>query len=299
MLDGSGSITLDGSNASIVGESAGSTLNNVGNTISGSGHIGLDGNGLLSLVNSGTVEATAGNLVIDTGHTVVNNGTLEANGATLTVDDPVSGSGEVLITNGGTAIFQGAVGGQVIFTGVFGGLVLDHPDSFTGTISGFTGTAPDAAHSDTIDLVGINLNSTQFRRTYNASKGVLTVTDGSDTAHLNFTGFNGKLDFASDGNGGTLITDPPVTNSMAGPRSGLSAADATSRWIEQRCRHPTAACRRAWRRSDRLSIIGGKATNVFQQANFTETNLNTNQPSTPLSEHAGDHNTQLADSCEP
>jgi hypothetical protein len=91
VLEGSGSVTLDGSSDSIVGATGGGILDNAGNTISGAGNIGLAGNGLLSLVNYGTVEATTGNLVIDTGQTVVNNGTLEANGATLVVDDPVSG----------------------------------------------------------------------------------------------------------------------------------------------------------------------------------------------------------------
>jgi hypothetical protein len=47
--------------------------------------------------------------------------------------------------------------------------------------------------------------------------------------------------------------------------------------------------------SGSVSISGaGNDHFVFHPAQFTETNLNTNQPSTPLSEHAGDHNTQLA-----
>jgi hypothetical protein len=131
------------------------------------------------------------------------------------------------ITAGTTAHIDGPSGQAVNFGAPTGGLVLDSPDSFTGTISGFTGTAPDAAHSDTIDLAGVNYNSTQFSETYDASKGVLTVTDGSDTAHLDFANFNGTFDFASDGSGGTLITDPPGTNSAAGARSGLSGTGGT------------------------------------------------------------------------
>ncbi len=39
------------------------------------------------------------------------------------------------------------------------------------------------------------------------------MTDGSHSASLTFDNFDGTLSFASDGNGGTLITDPPTTRS--------------------------------------------------------------------------------------
>jgi hypothetical protein len=83
---------------------------------------------------------------------------------------------------------------------------------FTATIVGFAGTAPDAAHSDAIDdLVGIDSNSTLFAQSYSASTGLLAVTGGSHTASLAFDDFKAMLDFASDGNGGTPITDPPAS----------------------------------------------------------------------------------------
>ena len=101
----------------------------------------------------------------------------------------------------------------VKFDGGTGALVLNDPESFTGQIVGFTGTAPDAAHSDTIDLVGINYNSSGFAETYNSATGLLTVTDGTNSASITFDDFNATLDFASDSDGGTLITDPPATSS--------------------------------------------------------------------------------------
>jgi hypothetical protein len=67
----------------------------------------------------------------------------------------------------------------------------------------------------TCDLVGINYGSALFAETYNSQTGLLTVTDGTHTASITFDNFNATLDFASDGNGGTLITDPP-----ANPTSG-------------------------------------------------------------------------------
>jgi hypothetical protein len=108
----------------------------------------------------------------------------------------------------------------VTFTGGTGSLVLDNPGGFTGHIVGFTGTAPDAAHSDTIDLVGIDFNSFHFAESYNSSTGLLTVSDGTHNASFTFDNFNATLDFASDGKGGTLITDPPA--------SGVSGAAATA-----------------------------------------------------------------------
>jgi hypothetical protein len=107
----------------------------------------------------------------------------------------------------------------VIFTGGTGSLVLNDPEGYTGQIVGFTGTAPDAAHSDTIDLVGINYDSSSFADTYNSETGLLTVTDGTHSASITFDDFNATLDFASDGDGGTLITDPPAAHS-SGDTSG-------------------------------------------------------------------------------
>ena len=114
------------------------------------------------------------------------------------------------IVNGGSLDISAPSDDTVTFTGATGSLVLNQPESFTGQIIGFTGTAPDAAHSDTIDLVGINYGSSQFAELYNSVTGLLTVTDGTNSASITFDDFNATLDFASDGNGGTLITDPPV-----------------------------------------------------------------------------------------
>ena len=46
--------------------------------------------------------------------------------------------------------------------------------------------------------------------THSYSGGVLTVSDGTHTATLDFVGFTGSFTFATDGSGGTLITDPPA-----------------------------------------------------------------------------------------
>jgi hypothetical protein len=95
----------------------------------------------------------------------------------------------------------------------YGVLILIDPSQFSGNISGFAGTAADLVHSDGIDVAGINFNSAQFSDSYNASTGVLTLSDGTNTDTLQFVGFNGDINnfhFAEDTSGtGTLITDPP------------------------------------------------------------------------------------------
>ncbi len=196
VLEGSGSVTLDGSTDSIIGATGGGILDNAGNTISGSGNIGLNGNGLLSLVNYGTVEATTGNLVIDTGHTVVNNGTLEANGATLVVDDAVSGSGQIVVTNGGTADFAAALGENVTFSGA-GTLGLADPTAFNGEITGLS-------LGDTIDLTGISPSSIESARISGSS---LVIDFSGDETPLSFNLGSAPTGLAiaaqSDGSSGT------------------------------------------------------------------------------------------------
>ena len=175
----------------------------------------------MTLVNeaAGTIDANiaGGVLTLDTGNTIINYGVLEAsNGGTLQVQDAVTGGTAVIA--GGTMEFDAASSVAVTFDNgasgtTFGALVLIDPSHFTGDISGFVGTAPDTAHSDAIDVAGLNFNSGQFSDSYDSSTGILTLSDGTTTETLQFDGFNGDINnfhFAEDANGtGTLITDPP------------------------------------------------------------------------------------------
>jgi hypothetical protein len=92
----------------------------------------------------------------------------------------------------------------------YGELVLGNASNFSGHIIGFSGAAPDSAHSDAIDLVGMDYGSCTFSEAHNGSTDVLTVSDGSNIANLTFDNFNSTLFFSSDGHGGTLVTDPTV-----------------------------------------------------------------------------------------
>ena len=246
-LEGGGQLILSNNAANtIVGTGPNDTLTNVDDTISGAGQIG-SGDGTLTLVNEvhGIIEANdaGGTLTLETGTTVTNNGVMEAlNGGTLQILDPVTGSGSAIIA-GGTMIFDAQSNMNVTFNNgpngtTYGELVLGDASGFSGQISGFTGTEPAPAHSDAIDLVGINYNSSAFSETYNASNGLLTVTDGTHAASFTFDNFNGTLSFASDGNGGTLITDPAATGSNTSVSVGGPGNDTL-------CSNPASAPRRS------------------------------------------------------
>jgi hypothetical protein len=110
-----------------------------------------------------------------------------------------------------------AVGESVTFPSSRGGLTLDAPSSFTGIISGFTGDGT-LAGSDQIDLKGINYHSSTFSESFNAATDTLAVGDGTDQATLRFSGVYqaANFSFASDGDGGTIVYDPPVSSSPDG-----------------------------------------------------------------------------------
>jgi hypothetical protein len=248
-LQGGGTLTLSDSTAnSIVGTTSTTTLTNVDNTISGAGQIG-SGDGTLTLVNEakGTIDANvAGTLTLDTGHTIVNAGLLEANNSgTLLIVDGVSGGTATIA--GGTLVFDAQSNVNVTFnngtgTPTYGELVLADAPAFSGQIFGFTGTAPGVATSDAIDVTDINfakLTTETYTLNSAGTGGTLLVSDGTNTATINFSGNYtlASFNFASDGQGGTLITDPPPdsttptstsTDSSSTPISTDSALITTS-----------------------------------------------------------------------
>jgi hypothetical protein len=117
------------------------------------------------------------------------------------------------ISGGTLEVTSGANGGNVTFAS--GGILqLDSLMAFGGTISGFT-------LGDEIDLRGLaytsgttNLSWTQLTSGANAS-GTLTVSSGAAVETLTLLGQYTAANFSatSDGFGGTLVTDPPVSSS--------------------------------------------------------------------------------------
>jgi VCBS repeat-containing protein len=138
---------------------------------------------------------------------ITNNGTIQSKSnhtLTIEISGSIQGTGLLEITNNTTLALDGPVGsGQTVQFDIGNGpapnLILNDPSHFQGQISGFQGT-------DTIDLPTIHFDS---GTTATFSGGILTIKEGTTTvAALTFVG-SPNLKIASDGHGGTLITDPP------------------------------------------------------------------------------------------
>ncbi len=134
----------------------------------------------------------------------------------------------VTINDGGTLYVNMTNSDTVHFAGGTGRLVLADPANFHGKITGFSGTAPDAAHSDVIQVAGYDFLDPDFQAHYYSATGILTIQDAIKTAlWLTFDDFSGNIVFASDGHGGTLIFDPPSgpANIAAGQLLEIASAD--------------------------------------------------------------------------
>ena len=170
-----------------------------------------NGNYLSNLIGTVSATSTALEALENTFQQDLNGdgiiGIYAAPGTTLQVNNPLSGpSGSATIGAGATLELAAANASSVTFAGSTGMLKLDSPSTFDGVIYNFTGNGT-LSSSDQIDLKGINFNSVSD----SYSNGVLTVTDGTHSAALDFNGsFTlANFKFASDGSGGTILYDPP------------------------------------------------------------------------------------------
>jgi hypothetical protein len=136
------------------------------------------------------MEATgSGGLVVHSD--IANDGTLWANGGSLTLDGDVSGTGSARISGTGSLEIGGAFNERIVFDdSAAGTLKLDHASDFSGVLSGFDG-------NDVIDLSGIlGANATlSYAENAQGTGGVLSVTDGSHTANIAFSGQYAASDF--------------------------------------------------------------------------------------------------------
>jgi len=126
----------------------------------------------------------------------------------------VAASGALTVAGGAALELGNSVGSGVTFGGSTGILTLDDPSSFTGLISGFTGNGT-LAGSDQIDLKHINYDSSSFSENFNSNTDTLSVSDGINSTILHFNGSFASENFAfvSDGSGGTIVYDPPISSS--------------------------------------------------------------------------------------
>jgi autotransporter passenger strand-loop-strand repeat protein len=196
----------------------------------------VESGGVLAVYGSGALAAqdainSGGNELISGGgedaFSVVSGAQIVENGG-FTSGSVLADGGLELVQSGGDAIStimsggllvvrSGGIVGSISF-GSGGGVVeLDYSQGFNGTISGF---ASPAGVTEAIDLVDITFGtgtSVKFTEAAGNTSGTLTVTDGTHTANLTLLGQYSAANFSlsSDGNGGTLITDPAVTASAS------------------------------------------------------------------------------------
>ena len=122
----------------------------------------------------------------------------------------VNAAPPVMVADGATAAIDGASAQSVIFAGPTGTLVLDEATAFKGEVLGLTG-------SDALDLTDVSYgSSTTATFSGNATGGTLTVTNGTETAHIALVGdyLTSGWTLSSDGHGGTVVVDPPLSGSV-------------------------------------------------------------------------------------
>ena len=227
------------------GPNHGATLDGVSVTGDGALDVGNVSSGAILTLDGGTTVLVSGTLTINAGSTfdvdggtttiksvgtVANNGVLEASlGGTLNIAGNINNSSGMLeAASGGlldveTAIIGGAatiVAGTLEFSSSssvnvtfdnsigYGELILGNPEHFSGQISGFSGTAPDAAHSDQVEL--LNFMETGYSVQIIGGNQILTLHDAhGDIVTLTFDNFDATLDVSTSG-GKTVIYDPPT-----------------------------------------------------------------------------------------
>ena len=116
------------------------------------------------------------------------------------------------IATGGTLELASAYSGTLSFAGATGTLKIDDSSSFNGTIAGQLGLG------HFIDLVDITAGSNAtVAYSGNNSPGTLTVSDGTHTVHIALLGNYTLANFtvSSDGHGGTMLVDPPISGGQA------------------------------------------------------------------------------------
>jgi hypothetical protein len=147
-----------------------------------------------------------------------NNGAVMVATGTLEFKQAVSGGGSFTIAPGTVLTFDTSVapGSSVDFATTTGGeLFLFDSRQFGAAIHGFGGSSTDA-----IDLRDINIGAFTLSYSGNTTQGVLTVTDGTNTAKLTMFGNYTTASFhaSNDGSNGTLIVDPASHTLLASAR---------------------------------------------------------------------------------
>ncbi len=202
-------------NAGTIGGLSGEGGITITGAVDNSGYIGTADGGVTvtgTLINSGTLDfLTAQGSVESSGlieditiaGTLVNTGTIYEASGDAQVQGAVTGDGVVVLDEGGAG-FGSSFAENVQFEVKGGVLSLAQSQGYTGQISGFTTNGASKLFLGDIAYVGAG------EATYSGttSSGVLTVTDGTHTAQIDFVGDYTHAGFTASSafGGGTEIT---------------------------------------------------------------------------------------------
>jgi hypothetical protein len=230
-----GNVTVSGSMArttfqdfGTVTVSAGATFTVKGAVTTAAGQT-VDDAGILTSsataknTNAGLIETTGAGVLTIAGPLVnTATGTLAADGGTLVVNGAVTGGGVATI-DGGTLDLASSFNEKVAFTGTAGVLHLAQSKTYAANITGFSKRGLTSLDLGDIGFVG----STEATFSGTTSSGVLTVTDGTNTAHINLKGNYTASTFvaSSDGHGGTIVVDSTAKDDAIAP-SGAKFIEA-------------------------------------------------------------------------
>jgi len=122
------------------------------------------------------------------------------------------------LTGGTILLSAGAIASGIVNFNGAGLLRIADSDNFIATISGLSDD------DEIVDLMDIDFSKATLGYSGNTMSGILTISDGMDTAQLRLIGQYTAANFhmASNGAGGTLVWDPPVVlndqHALANPR---------------------------------------------------------------------------------
>nr|WP_162093067.1 AIDA repeat-containing protein [Bradyrhizobium sp. ORS 278] len=218
-----------------------------GATVAAGGSVTVGAWGKLNVSSGQTVRSVSvtsgGSLSIAAGATA--SGTVVSNAGQIVVRGTASGStissgGAEVVTSGGTLSSAVVAGGMLevmsggsasgITLSSGGTLKLDTSVSYGATISGFG--LPD--HLDLADISFGSSTTLSFAEAANNQSGTLTVSDGVHTAHLVLAGqyTTSRFTMASDGQGGTLVSDPPAEPAIASDEQHSSDAATQDAFVD-------------------------------------------------------------------
>ena len=177
-----------------------------GDTIYGGGFqiVESGGTAIGTTISGGTEYVSSGGTAISTR---INSGGLEVVSAGGIASGTTINGGMLEVASGGST-----GSGPITFANAGGILRLDDSQHFHGLIAGFASPSGVTEEIDLGDIVFSKRTHATFKEDKNHLSGTLTVTDGTHTANLTLLGqySTGNFSLASDGHGGTVVTDPLI-----------------------------------------------------------------------------------------